>query len=109
MATATPSLINPIEDFMATLSAASRPAIGASMMMKPTMVPSRPSFISVSEAMARGDDVENDDQARNIGAIGDDHQVNEAVSPQQYGGEYGETSKDHPVQQRPSLRRLHAG
>ena len=52
MATAIPSLINPIEDFIATLSAASRPAIGASMMMKPTMVPSRPSFISVSEAKA---------------------------------------------------------
>ena len=38
--------------FMAALSAASRVAIGASMMMKPMMVPSSPSFISVSETNA---------------------------------------------------------
>ena len=38
--------------FMAALSAASSVAIGASMMMKPTMVPSSPSFISVSDTNA---------------------------------------------------------
>src|SRR5262249_31734306 len=52
MATAMPSLIRPIEDFMATLSAASRPAIGDSMIMKPMIVPSKPSFIRVSETNA---------------------------------------------------------
>ena len=52
MATAMPSLISPIDDFIAALSAASSAAIGASMMMKPMIVPSRPSFISVSETNA---------------------------------------------------------
>ena len=52
IATAIPSLISPIEDFSIDLSLASRPAIGASMMMKPMIVPSRPNFMSVSLAKA---------------------------------------------------------
>ena len=46
IATAIPSLISPIEDFIIDLSLASSPAIGASMMMKPMIVPSRPSFMT---------------------------------------------------------------
>ena len=52
MATAMPSLISPMDDFIAALSAASSVAIGANMMMNPMIVPNRPSFMSVSEANA---------------------------------------------------------
>ena len=52
IATAIPSLISPIEDFIIDLSLASSPAIGASMMMKPMIVPRRPSFMTVSLANA---------------------------------------------------------
>ena len=52
MATAMPSLIRFIEDLIVLRSPGSSPAMGASIMMKPMIVPSRPSFISVSLAKA---------------------------------------------------------
>ena len=50
IATAMPSLIRPIEFFTDARSAESSPAIGASIRMKPMMVPRSPSFISASLA-----------------------------------------------------------
>src|SRR5690242_10502620 len=54
--------------------------------------------------MEAGDDIENGDDARNIGAVGRDHQADQPVAPQQHGGEDGQTGKDHQEQQRASLR-----
>jgi hypothetical protein len=46
--------------------------------------------------MARRDNVENSDEARNIGPIRGDHQSDQAVSPQQDDGKNAKAGKDHP-------------
>jgi hypothetical protein len=55
------------------------------------------------------DDVEDDDEARNICVIRIDHQADEPVSPQQNAGKDGEPGKDHPKQQGLSFRTILAG
>src|SRR5581483_4244836 len=50
------------------------------------------------ETMTAGDDVKHSDQARNISAVGYEHQANETVSPQHDRGEDGEASEYHPQQ-----------
>ena len=60
------------------------------------------------EAMAAGDEVENGDQARNIGAVGGDHEMDQPVPPQQEDGKDRKPGKDHPEQQGAAFRRVRA-
>ena len=57
------------------------------------------------EAMAAGDQVEDSDQARNIGAVGGDHEMDQPVSPQQEDRKDRQPREDHPEQQNAAFRR----
>ena len=48
------------------------------------------------EAMEAGDEVEDGNDARNVGAVGADHQMEQSVSPQKDDGENRQPGEDHP-------------
>jgi hypothetical protein len=48
------------------------------------------------EAMEAGDEIEDGNDARNVGAVRTDHQMEQPVAPQQHDGEDRQPGKDHP-------------